>query len=111
MHHIFQRSHRTAIAEVIHDAGIQGHPPVAIRIATQAHGGIAGIGLGHAHARFHRIQRLAAGFQNVPGRLIGGNAEIPGGDHPRRASGQDRHACRASRTRSCLRTRAPPGQP
>lgn len=111
VHHIFQRSHRTAIAEVIHDAGIQSHPPVAIRIATQAHGGIAGIGLGHAHARFNRIQRLAAGFQNVPGRLIGGDAEIPGGDHPRRASGQDRHTCGASRTRSCLRPRAPPGQP
>lgn len=77
---VLQRGHRAATAIAAHDAGVQGHEPVPIRIPAAADGGIALPGLAPARTGLHRIQCVAASAQYPPRRRVRGHAEIPGGD-------------------------------
>ena len=82
VHDVGQESHRTGLAAMIHDAGVEGHPAIAIGVATEAHRVDRGVGFGHPRRSLDGIQCVAATGQTGPGSLVGLQAETPGaGDH------------------------------
>jgi hypothetical protein len=73
VHHVLAGRHRTDVAQVVHDAGVEGDAAVAVRAPAQAHAAFARIRFADFHAKFHRVKGISPllhGFEGRPGRVL-----------------------------------------
>ena len=78
---MLEASHRPDVGVLIHDAGVEGHAPLAVGAPAVAHRALVGVGFHQAHAFFHRIEGGTTAAQHFPSGSIGLDAEAPGANH------------------------------